>query len=287
MTSVKLTFTVEEVERWRDRVHRRTPQLAIQTKREALAFIESTGFCLAFGSDGSHIPSLWQAVCGVRTGELSARNHADLRHLSAWHVRGLIPAGGKVFYGRLLRHRPTIVSLEFLPYFIAAVRRTAMRNAHTTDYRNGRLSSGEKVIVDALTRESPQNLRSLKESFSRSRRAAGAALDRVLGSLEAKLYITRIKREDDSGNFEWGTIGRLFPAQVRLSRTIPVAHARARILERFFQNQLVATVEDVRRVFGWPRQAAFEALGRLMEEGRIAARARVEGTEIPYYCFVR
>ena len=43
---MKLCYTREQVERWRDRVHRRTPRLAVATPRQALAFINEVGFCM-------------------------------------------------------------------------------------------------------------------------------------------------------------------------------------------------------------------------------------------------
>jgi DNA-binding PadR family transcriptional regulator len=60
--------------------------------------------------------------------------------------------------------------------------------------------------------------------------------------------------------------------------------ARARILTRYFRNQLVSSVPTITRLFRWERQSIFHTLGRLVREGIIATGIRVEGKDHRYYC---
>ena len=74
---MKLNFTWEEIERWRDKRHRRLPRLAVITKEDALSFIDEVGFCFAFKSENSELPCLWHAACGMRDPAMPKHTHHD------------------------------------------------------------------------------------------------------------------------------------------------------------------------------------------------------------------
>src|SRR5512139_576250 len=102
---MKLCYTREQVERWRDRVHRRTPRLAVATPRQALSFINEVGFCFAFKSEHSELPCLLHATAGSREPVVSEHTHHDPTISFVWEMKEKLPAERKVYYGRLLKHR--------------------------------------------------------------------------------------------------------------------------------------------------------------------------------------
>src|SRR5512140_1498819 len=125
---MKLAYTWEEVEHWRDRVHRRRPALAVTTKRQALQFINEVGYCFAFKSENSELPCLWHAACGARDPLMPEHTHHDPYISFVWEMKDVLPAEGKIYYGKLLKRRPTMVSLDYLPYFFVLSGRTGAKD---------------------------------------------------------------------------------------------------------------------------------------------------------------
>ncbi len=283
---MKLHYTGEEIERWRDRVHRRTPRLAVRTQRRALQFINDVGFCFAFKSVNSELPCLWHAACGERNPVMPRHTHHDPFISFVWEIKNVLPARRQVYYGRVLKHRPTLISLEMFPYFYALTRRTGQRDDYLRTFRHGELSAGAKAIMDALTDSSPQVTRGLKLAVGRHGARDRAGFDRAMTELQMHMFIVKTAEYDDPFTFEWELVPRAFPSQVRKARRISAQDARVAILERYFRSQLVGTVPAICRLFGWEKQEVFRTLGILVNRGLVTPDVAVNGTRSKTYCLI-
>jgi hypothetical protein len=283
---VKLAYTAEEIETWRDRRHRRTPRLAVRTTKKALGFINDVGFCFAFKSVNSELPCLWHAACGERNPVMPRRTHHDPFVSFVWEVKNVLPAKQLAYYGRVLKHRPTLVSMELFPYFYALAKRTGMRDDYLRSFRHGQLSPVAKAIMDALVDSSPQVTKGLKLAVGRHSVRDRAGFDRAMAELQMKMYVVKTAEHYDPFTFEWELVPRAFPAEVRKARRITVQDARARILERYFRNQLVSSVPAICRLFGWEKQAVFQTLGGLVNTGVITPDVTVDGKRSTAYCLI-
>jgi hypothetical protein len=58
------------------------------------------------------------------------------------------------------------------------------------------------------------------------------------------------------------------------------------LLERYFANQLVATVTSIQRLFRWSRKEIYQALGLLLHRGVIRPDILVDGKDHRYYGYV-
>jgi len=112
-----MTMTAIAISTLRDRRYHRTPEGRIHTEAAARAFVDEVGFCFLFGERGIEIPTLWGAICGAD--RPVPRHHDDADLGRAWNWKDSLPARGEVFYGKLLRAKPTLVSLALLPTFYA------------------------------------------------------------------------------------------------------------------------------------------------------------------------
>jgi hypothetical protein len=101
------------------------------------------------------------------------------------------------------------------------------------------------------------------------------------------LYITRVFDGREPFSFSWSPFARVYRPIVRQAARISEDRARAAILERHFQNQLVATVAGIHRIYRWSRQDIFRALGQLTRQGTIAGGITVDGRDHRYYCLIR
>jgi hypothetical protein len=283
---MKLRYTSEEIERWRDRVHRRTPRLAVRTHRKALGFINDVGFCFAFKASHSELPCLWHATCGERHPVMPRHTHHDPTVSFVWEVKDILPARRQVYYGRVLKHRPTLISLEMFPYFYALTRRTGLRDDYLAAFRHGSLSPVAKAIMDALVDSSPQVTKGLKLAVGKHSAGERASFDRAMIELQMKMFIVKTAEHYDPFTFEWELVQRAFPAEVRRARRIAAAEARGKILERYFRNQLVANVPAIGRLFGWDRQTIFQTLGLLVTRGLITPDVTIDGQRSAVYCLI-
>jgi hypothetical protein len=283
---MKLFFTQDEVERWRDRVHRRRERLAVRTKQDAVRFVNEVGFCFAFRAEDSELPSLWQAVCGHRTNGEPRRYLGDPFLSFVWKMKRVLPAEGKVFYGRVVKKRPTMISREFLPFFYALSQRTGAKDEYLREYQEGHLSHTAKAIMDSLSSSSPQMTRSLRLDVS-SNADSGKDFDKAMVELQTRFYMAKVGESYDPFTFVWSTMARAYPGEVRKARKISVEMARRKLLSKYFENQLLASVHGIRRVFGWKKQVIYEVLGQLMREGIIAGGAKLDGNDAKYYILIR
>lgn len=283
---MKLQFTTEEIERWRDHVHRRTPERAVRTSAGALRFINNAGYCFAFKSVHSELPCLWHATVGERNPVMPHHTHHDPGISFVWEMKNVLPAEGKVYYGKILKRRPTFVSLELFPYFYALSRRTGSPHDHEEACRRGEISPLARDVVAALQDSSPQLTRGLKLSVGRSGAADRPEFDRAMAELQAAMFVVKIAEESDPFSFEWDLVRRAYAAGVRKAKRISADAARVKILERYFRNQLVGSALSVTRLFGWDRQSVFRTLGRLVDEGTITPTTRTDTRRTTQYCLV-
>jgi hypothetical protein len=287
LTTAKRCYTFEQVERWRDRVHRRTPGRAVATKVKALQFIDEVGFCFAFKSENSELPCLWHAACGARSPRVPRHTHHDPYISFVWEMKDLLPTERKVYYGKLLLRRPMFVSLEYLPDFCALANRGSARDEYMQEFLRGNLSTLAKSIMDALLDSSPQDTRSLKLATSHFMRTDKLLFEKAITELQTKLFLVKSSEVHEPFSFMWAPIGEMFQKQLRKASKIPPEKARARILDRYFRNQLIASATDIQRLFRWDRQHVYQALGCLAKAGVITTDVVVEGEPQKYYCLVR
>ncbi len=283
---MKRTFTWEEVESWRDRIHRRTPRLAVSTKKQALSFINSVGFCFAFKAEHSELPCLWHAACGSRNPELPRHTHSDPALSFVWEMKDRLPAERAIYYGKLLKARPTMVSLEYLPYFYVLADRTGAPDEYLLENRRGRLSHTARSIMEALLDSWPQTTKGLKLATSMHGKSDRAQFDRAIAELQGKMFIVKVAEEYEPFGFVWAPFIRSYPAEVRRARKIRPEDARLKLLERYFANQLVGTVAAIQRLFRWSKQEIYQALGQLTHRGVLRTDILVEGKDHRYYGYI-
>ena len=277
------SYTKEEIEAWRDKVHRRTRKLAIRTKESALRFINRVGFCFAFKAEHSESPCLWHATVGERNPDFPIHSHHDPFVSFVWEMKNVLPAERRVYYGRLLKKRPTLVSLEYFPYFYVLAQRNGTADEYLHQFMNGKLSAPAKSIMDALSDSSPQVTKGLKLESGLHAKGDRKIFDRAIAELQSKMFIVKVAEHYDPFTFEWETVRRHFPKETKASRTVSVEHARIRILQKYFENQLVGTVRSIKGLFGWDKQEIFRTLGQLRNLGVITPDVIVEGKNENHY----
>jgi len=284
---VRYHLTTEQIERWRDRVHRRTPVRAVGTKRQALKFINEVGFCFAFKSVNSELPCLWHAACGQRQPRFPRHSHSDPFLSFVWQMKQILPAEGSIYYGRIFKKRPTMISMEYFPSFYALSARTGRKEDYLEAHRTEGLSDTGRAIMDVLRSSSPQVTKGLKLALDVRTPSERREFDKAMSELQSKFYIVKIAEHYDPFTFEWDTVDRAYTREVRKARRIHPDVARKTILTKYFENQLVSTVRSIQSVLGWKKPIIYKSMGVLLKEGRITGGVTVDGRDGKYYSLVR
>lgn len=285
---MKRTYSAEDVERWRDRIYRRANSSAVKNERQALAFVNSVGFCLASKSDGLELPNLWDAVLSGQPvpengNGLAKRNY----YLSyAWEIQNVLPNHNSVFYGKIFRRRPSLISREYFPYVYALTERTGDKDEHKTEFAQGKLSASAKNIMDVLMKSGALTAKELRNAVAGKGKKGVQGFEKAMDELQRKMFVTRVVGNRQNFGSEWAPIIKCFPAEVRKAKKISTELACNKLLEKYFQNQLISSIDSIHKVFGWSRQTIYHTIGQLMHAGVITTTVLLNGKKCCHYCLV-
>lgn len=288
---MKKSYSTEEVQHWRDKVNRRGAKLPVVNERQALAFINKVGFCLAVRAEGLELPNLWDAIAGTRPHQSNGQGTRGERRsyfLSyAWEIQHILPNHNSVFYGKIFRRRPSLVSRNFLPFFYALSELTGARDEFKVEHAKGRLSASARSIMDILMKNDPLTAREVRDLLAGKGRREGANVERALEELQRKMFITRVVGNGHHVGARWAPLSRCFPQEVRKAQRISREQARSAILHKYFDNQLVSSIDAIHHVFGWARTDIYRAVGQLVHEGVITTTVVSDGRPGTQYCLVQ
>jgi hypothetical protein len=107
----------EEIEGYRDRMWFREPELRVEDVHAAERFIQSVGFCAAFGDSRRPGPSLFIAVCGRRDTQMPRNVQKDPESSLTWVLKDELMRRGHVYYAKLAKGRAAFVSRRLVPHF--------------------------------------------------------------------------------------------------------------------------------------------------------------------------
>ncbi len=284
---MKLSYSTADVERWRDKTHRRVTRLSVNNERQALAFVNGVGFCLASKAEGMELPNLWDAVTSTHEtggGKVSAGRTYYSRY--SWQIQSVLPNHNSVFYGKIFKRRPSIVSREYFKYFFALSERTGARDEYKTEFVHGKPSVIARSMMDLLMKNPPMTSKELRAALSGKSKASIAGFDKGLDELQRKMFITRIVGNGDHVSASWAPVVKCFPGEVRKARRISVDDARNKLLEKYFHIQLMSSIENIHKVFGWSRKDIFHTLGQLLHAGVITTTVSLDGKRGKHYCLI-
>jgi hypothetical protein len=279
MMEKTFSLTLSQIEDRRERRYHRRPELALQTVDDAIAFLDDVGFCFLFPIKGVEMPSLWDAVCGRVKAVPNEHHDPHIQKTWGWKDTSLDKRWW--YYGKLLRKKATLVSLEVLPFFYAISENYGdPANDYLQQYRDGRLSHEAKLIYEALLEHGPQHVIELRRLARLTGQSRTAAFQRALAELQADLKILPVGVARAGAwryAFIYEIVSRWYPDLPEQARPIRGDGARQTLLATYLDNVLAATVDQAARLFGWVKQDVERAAAQLAEAGQIATEVRIEG----------
>lgn len=261
-------LTQKALERWRDRTFRRLPHLRVRGEKTALRFIKEVGFCFAFSPFGYDLPCLWVAICGRRNPKFPTRPYHDPNIGLTWDLKDRLPAKKLVYYGKLLKGKPTLVSLEYFPYFFTLIRDAKASGDYLVDYRAGSLSRPAKFILDVLHDEGPQDTPDLRAKVGLRSPERTAEFERAMAELQRGLWIVKVsERYEPTFSYRWDLVDNWLEEEVKRSRRIPREEAVFQILRRYLETVFYTTEGAIARLFDLPPAEVSETVERLFDQG--------------------
>jgi hypothetical protein len=253
--------------------YRRTPERRVQTVEAAQAFVDEVGFCHFWPIKGIEMPSLFHAIAGRERDVPNAHDDPDLSKSWGWKDESLDRKWW--YYGKLLRRRATMVSLDMLPFFYALSDNYGDLLDYLEEYRAGTMTAEAKWIYEALLENGKLDTIKLREKARLSADSAKARFDRALTELQVGLKVVPVGiARTGAWNyaFYYELFQRWFPEIPERARHIKRSEARRTLVLRYLDNVVAADrkmIEKVFHVHKWTSRELDRTLATLLEDGAI------------------
>jgi hypothetical protein len=269
-----------EILRRREHNYRRTPGRRLRTVEEAQAFVEEVGFCFFWPIKSVELPNLFHAIAGrVRPVPME---HADPDISKCWGWKDESLDKKRWYYGKLLRRRATLVSLEQLPYFYALSENYGSLDDYLQEYADGLMTAEAKAIYEALLEHGPLDTVRLRREARMSAESAKSRFDRGLVELQVGLKVLPVGVAEAGAwryAFVYEIVQRHFPELPARARPIGRAEARRALVSRYIDNVVAAERKMIAKVFHvlkWTSRELEWTIEALPEKGSIQ-EVQVEG----------
>ena len=240
-----------EVEAWRDWTFRRIPTRRVRGERSALAFVNDAGFCFTLSDFGLPVASLYTAVCGRRHPRRPKHTHHDPEIGLAWNLKDALPAQRAVYYGKLVKGKPTLVALDLLPAFCALIRDGKGSGDYVVDYRQGRMSRNAVAILDALQDRGPLVTPEIRRVVNLRGAEATGEFDRAMAELQRGLWIAKVEEiYDPDFYYRWDLLDNWLPDQLRQGLDLSRQDAIVRLLATYLASAAASQPRFLAGLFG-------------------------------------
>ncbi len=265
MTQINL----KKLQALRTRTFNLPPQKRVSSPAQALTFVNKRGFAYFWPIKGIDLPSLWVSVAGDRP---VADAHDDPGHITWGWKDGALDK--KIwYYGKILRGKATMISLEIAPYFYALSENYGSpEEDYLLAYQEGRLPQAAKQVYEALLNKGSMHTIDLRKE-AKLTNAKDSEFNKALEYLQKDFKILPVGVAQ-AGAWKYSHIYAIttshFPELAEQARTITESQARAKLLELYFNMVGVAQVRDVQKLFGWGNEVVKRVVGKMVESGKLA-----------------
>lgn len=266
------TLDLKKLQSHRARTFNLPPARPLATPAQAQRFVDARGFIHFWPISGIDLPSLWTAVAGERP---VADKHDDPGHITWGWKDGALDK--KIwYYGKILRKKATMISLEVAPYFYALSENYGSpEEDYLIAYQEGRLTQSAKQIYETLLEHGALNTLDLRR-LANLANAKESEFNKALEQLQADFKILPIGVAE-AGAWRYSHIyeivTRHYPDLAEQARAISESAARIKLLELYFASVGAAQLRDVVKLFGWKKEIAERTTDKAVERGLLIQTA--------------
>jgi hypothetical protein len=278
------TTQMDLVHRIRRHNYRRTPERRLHTVEEARAFVDEIGFCHFWPIKGVETPNLFHAIAGRVRPVPNEHDDPDISKCWGWKDNALDKRWW--YYGKLLRRRATLVSLDLLPTFYACSENYGELDDYIQEYADGLMTAEAKAVYEALLKHGPLDTIRLRRESRMSAESAKSRFDRALVELQVGFKVLPIGvARTGAWNyaFNYEIVQRHYPDLPEQARQIKRSAARRTLVLRYLDNVVAANRKMIGKVFHilkWTPSELNRTVKALLQEGAIQ-EMQIEGIEQP------
>jgi DNA glycosylase AlkZ-like len=269
-------LSTEIIRDYRSRTFGFLPKYRVKTKDDAINYVNERGFIYFWPINGITLPSLWCAVSGDRP---VPNEHDDPGHIT-WDWKDSLMGKHVWYYGKILRKKATIISLEIAPYFYALTENYgAPEEDYLTVYEQGRMTQEAKVVYEVLLDKGPLDTVTLRKAAHLTSRDSETRFNRALSDLQADFKILPVGVTEAGAwhyAFAYDIVARHEPMLLEKARFLGELDARQKIIETYFRSVGAAQLRDLVKLFGWKPGEVLQAIERLTQTGFIQTNVKLK-----------
>ncbi|MDR7417810.1 MAG: hypothetical protein QN178_02750 [Armatimonadota bacterium] len=225
----------------------------VRTAAGALRFVNALGFCYAFTGGPGGLPGLFDV--------LDTRS-IDRMWTWAWRWKDELVTTRRVHYGKVIRRKPSYVSLTLLPAFYALSGNVGEPDDHMQAFREGRLSVLARAVYEHILAHGPISTWALRRLYV-PRGESGARFHRALDDLQERFLVAKVAEEEEWRNgFIWDAFHRWMPQVVHAAGSLSTPDAAAQVMARYAGAVGAISEHDVTAMFGWTLRLTHQAAER-------------------------
>jgi len=270
-------LALDAVAAYRAETYRTRQDLRVETKEEAIAYVNARGFVMFRPIKGVVMPSLWTAVAGDR---VVPNEHDDPGHVT-WGWKDSLLGRRRWYYSKVLRKKATIISLDVVPYFYALSENFGSpEDDYLTQYRDGMMTTEAKQIYEVLLREGPMNSPALRRATSMTDSKSNYRFNRGLTELQGDFKVLPIGvAEAGAWNYAFihECVHRHHPEILEQAKEIKIGEARQELVALYVRSVGAVQFSDLMKVFQWPKREMERTTDALVASGALVRGLEVEG----------
>lgn len=254
------TIPLSALEAYRTRSFHLSDDLRVGTEEAALDFVNESGFVLLWTSGGQlNYPSLSAA-------------YPPGGSWGWWDWKQLLPARKACYYAKVLRHKGTFISWDYLPCFYAVY---SPRRSYEDEWQDGVLDRSHKRVLDILAHQGPLMTKELRLAFGPPGKANTRLVKRALEELQRVFRVCPAGGDTEGWSHHcWDLVDRWVPLRsLRRGQELDIEAAGGAIIARYLRTVGAASVGEIAWLFGWDHPTVRAFLG----EVRGLVEATLEG----------
>jgi hypothetical protein len=263
-------LSLSQINQYRKNTFHTTPGSRIAERSQAVDFVNERGFIFFWPITGITYPSLWAAVAGDRP---VADEHDDPGHIT-WGWKDELLGKHAWYYGRVLRRRNTIISLQMLPNFYALSPNYGdPEQDYLIEYEQGLLTQEAKSVYEALLREGPLDTISLRKAARLRSSSNEGRFAKALDDLQVDFRVLPVGTAEAGAwhyAFVYDLVHRHYPQLVEDAGNISEVQARQHLLRQFFVALGASAQSDAAKMFRWTPAALQRTIHGLVDGGFLA-----------------
>ena len=249
----------------RTRTYNLPPSKRLSSPTQAKNFVNKRGFIYFWPIKGIDSPNLWTAVAGDRP---VADKHDDPGHITwGWKDNSL---DKKIwYYGKILRKKATMISLDIAPYFYALSENYGSpKEDYLLTYEEGRMTQAAKQVYEAILSDGALNTLDLRRAANLTN-AKDSEFNKALEYLQSDFKILPVGVSDAGAwkySFIYQIVPRHFPDLPEQARVIGEGEARTKLLELYFESVGAAQEKDAVKLFRWKKELVTRTITGLVKK---------------------